>query len=97
MRANQFLEDAIELIGLRGQDYGHPAINHMRIAQMWSAYLDAPIGPEQVAMCMALVKIARSVESPNRADNYSDGVAYMAMSGMMAKMDWEEFNAYPKN
>ena len=96
MRADQFLDDASELIGLRGQEYGHPAINHMRIAQMWSAYLDAPIAPEQVAICMVLVKIARSVETPKLSDNYSDGAAYLAMSGMMATMDWEEFNAYPK-
>ena len=96
MRADQFLDDASELIGLRGQEYGHPAINHMRIAELWTTYLEYPVKPEQVAICMALVKIARSIESPKRVDNYSDGVAYMALGGMMATMDWEEFNAYPK-
>jgi hypothetical protein len=41
-----------------------------------------PIEPHHVAMCMALVKIARSMET-GKVDNYIDGAAYFAISGQL--------------
>jgi hypothetical protein len=41
-----------------------------------------PIEPHQVAMCMALVKVARSMET-GKVDNYIDGAAYFAISGQL--------------
>jgi hypothetical protein len=51
-----------------------------RIAKLWSAYLNFPITSNQVAGCMALLKISRSVESPELDDHYKDAVAYIAIS-----------------
>ena len=42
---------------------------------------------------MALVKIARLIETKNHEDSYLDLVAYSAIAGELATMDWEDFNA----
>jgi hypothetical protein len=34
-------------------------------------------------MCLALVKVARSMETP-KVDNFIDGAAYFAISGQLA-------------
>lgn len=94
MKAVKVLQTAEDLIQERGLAYGHPAINHMRIAQFWSTYLEAPIKPEQVAIMMVLVKVARLVESPGHEDSFIDLTAYSALAGELSLMDWEDFNAY---
>ena len=53
-----------------------------RTAALWSAYLEMPITDYQVAMCMALVKVARSMETPSN-DTYLDLCAYTAISGQL--------------
>ena len=83
MKANDYLTEARAIIQDRGLDYGHPSDNMSRTASLWAAYLEMPIEPHQVAMCMALVKIARSMESP-KVDNFIDGAAYFAISGQLA-------------
>jgi len=59
MRANDILDEAKDLIADRGKDYGLAALNHLRIAKLWSAYLERNIEPHEVAICMALVKPPR--------------------------------------
>jgi hypothetical protein len=63
MRANDILDEAKDLIADRGKDYGLAALNHLRIAKLWSAYLERDIEPHEVAICMALVKISRLQEN----------------------------------
>ena len=41
-----------------------------------------PITDYQVASCMVLVKLARSMET-GKVDNYIDGAAYMAIAGQL--------------
>ena len=82
MNAGDYLNEARAIIGDRGLDYGHPQDNMQRTARLWSAYLEMPIEDYQVAICMALVKIARSMES-GKVDNYIDGAAYIAISGQL--------------
>jgi len=83
MKASDYLNEAKEIIEDRGMDYGHPSDNMQRTARLWSAYLEMPISDDQVAMCLALVKIARSMESA-KVDNFIDGAAYFAISGQLA-------------
>ena len=83
MNAKDYLNEARATIQDRGLDYGHPSDNMSRTASLWSAYLELPIDPHQVAMCLALVKVARSMETA-KPDNYIDGAAYFAISGMLA-------------
>ena len=82
MNAGDFLNEARATIQDRGLDYGHPTDNMSRTASLWSAYLEMPVTDYQVAMCLALVKVARSMES-SKVDNYIDGAAYFAISGQL--------------
>lgn len=90
MKANDYLTEARAIIQDRGMDYGHPTDNMSRTASLWAAYLEVPIEPYQVAMCLALVKVARSMET-SKVDNYIDGAAYFAISGQLRV---EENNLY---
>ncbi len=80
----------------RGAIYGHPYINHRRIADLWSAYLEVPITPDQAAICMALVKVSRLAETPGHRgrDGYVDLVAYASLAAQLATTDPTEFDAY---
>lgn len=82
MIAGDYLNEARAIIQDRGIDYGHPTDNMSRTASLWSAYLEVPIEPYQVAMCLALVKVARSMET-GKVDNFIDGAAYFAISGQL--------------
>jgi hypothetical protein len=90
---HEFLDEAKNALFDRGRAYGHPAVNHQRIASLWSTYLEYPVKAEDVAICMTLVKIARLIETKNHEDSYLDLVAYSAIAGELATMDWEDFNA----
>ena len=92
--AHEILDEATEILQARGRVYADPVTNHFRIAHLWSAYLETAIEPHQVAICMALVKIARSMETPDHLDSYTDGAAYMAIGGECATVDWDEYGGY---
>ena len=78
----KYLETAIKLItGPRAHDYGDKIINHKNIAKLWSAYLDISISPHDVAVCMTLLKIARTKLGSRASDTYVDAAAYMAIAG----------------
>jgi hypothetical protein len=89
MNAGDYLTEAKAIIQDRGMDYGHPSDNMSRTALLWSAYLELPIDPHQVAMCLALVKIARQMET-GKVDNIVDGCAYLAISGQLQLGDGNE-------
>jgi hypothetical protein len=82
MNAGDFLIQAKATIQDRGLSYGHPQDNMQRTAALWSSYLEMPITDYQVATCMALVKIARSMETA-KVDNHIDGCAYLAIAGQL--------------
>ena len=76
----KLFDNVIKTIHARGVSYGHPITNHKRIAELWSAYLGYPIQPNEVAICMALVKISRQAEDPTKLDNYEDCLAYISIA-----------------
>jgi hypothetical protein len=82
MNARDYLNEARATIQDRGLDYGHPSDNMQRTASLWSAYLEMPVTDYQVAMCLALVKIARSMESA-KTDNYIDLCGYASIAGQL--------------
>ena len=96
IEAQDILDEAGRIRGNRGAVYGHPYINHRRIADLWSAYLGFPITPDQAAICMALVKVSRLAETPGHRgrDGYVDGVAYLSLAAQLATTDPTEFDAY---
>jgi hypothetical protein len=82
MNARDYLNEARATIQDRGLDYGHPSDNMARTAALWSSYLEMPITDYQVAICMALVKIARSMET-GKTDTYVDLCAYTAIAAQL--------------
>ena len=85
MFRGEILDEAKRLThGDRNKNYGTPYQNHLRIAKMWSVVLEQEITPAQVALCMATVKIARLVETPNHLDSFVDGAAYLSIAGEIA-------------
>jgi hypothetical protein len=88
MKRGNILGQAHELThGDRNKNYGSPLTNHERIASLWSTYLETQIRPDQVAICMALVKVARLIQTPDHLDSYIDGAAYMAIAGEIVSED----------
>ena len=78
-KTEKLLADVVDLVHTRGSVYGHPYTNHKRISELWSAYLDHPITPSKVALCMALVKVYRLSESQNHSDSIIDSIAYLSI------------------
>jgi hypothetical protein len=88
MNAGDFLTEARATIQDRGMQYGHPSDSMQRTAALWSSYLEMPITDYQVATCMALLKIARSMESA-KVDNQVDACAYLGIAGMLQTQENE--------
>lgn len=79
------LNTANELINNdRDKIYGNPKINHERIAKLWSVVLSKDITANEVALCMAMVKTARLIQTPDHIDSYVDGSAYFAIACELA-------------
>lgn len=84
-KRSEILRQAESLInGDREAHYGTPQENFARIAAGWSVILQEDVTPDQVALCMAWLKIARLVNGPHD-DSYIDGAAYMALAGELAR------------
>ena len=89
MIANELLTESTKLLYDRGLQYGDPTANHIRISQLWSAYLGYRIEPHEVAICMSLVKISRLAEQGTHRDSYADAISYMAIAGHIALTDFD--------
>lgn len=63
--------------GQREASYGPPLQDFTRTAAMWSAILGVDVTPEQMALCMAALKISRLVATPDHHDSMVDLVGYM--------------------
>lgn len=83
------LEEAQKLVdGDRRDDYGHPAENHARTAQMWSAFLGLQITPRQVCMMNILQKCARDAHVPIH-DTLVDIAGYARNAQLCTKEEYE--------
>jgi hypothetical protein len=70
-------QEAIGLVtGDRQASYGHPYINFKETADLWSVVLGIDVTPEQVGLCMVLLKVARELHVPKR-DNLVDAIGYL--------------------
>lgn len=65
----------------RQKDYGDKVDNHNNIARLWSAYLDVKVEAHDVAIMMALLKMARTKLGAVSKDTYIDMAAYSAIAG----------------
>jgi len=85
--AETILEEAQRLVyGDRQASYGHPIDDFRRTAAMWTGMLSdrltGPLGPEDVALMMILVKVSRECHKPKR-DNVTDIAGYAATLAMV--------------
>ena len=76
----EILEAGIKLTtGDRQETHGDFVANHEKIAELWSVFLGVKIHAWQVAICMTLVKVARTVSGGKaNADDFLDGSVYTA-------------------
>ena len=82
MKTKEFLSKANVLVeGDRQKDYGDKLHNHSNIAKLWSAYLDIEITAHDVAILMALLKVARTKIGTRTKDTYVDMAGYSDIAG----------------
>lgn len=85
MNRADILSTAESLInGDREKDYGSPRDNFTRIGNLWAEIFGHPVTPEQVALCMNQVKVARLIATPEHKDSWIDGAGYFALGGEIA-------------
>jgi len=94
LRAKDILTNANDTIINRGSTHGHYDHTMLRTAKLWEAYFERPIEPMDIAICMALVKLARIMETKSNNDSWVDAVAYFAIAGELAVKDWNDLNAF---
>ena len=82
MTRAEILEQAKQIVCTdREETYGEPENNFSLIAALWSTYISREISPEDVAMMMVLLKIARIKTGKHKADNYIDLCGYASCAG----------------
>ena len=85
IRGKSVLQEADEVInGERQQDYGSQLQSFTRIAKLWSAVLGIEVTAEQVALCMAGLKIARAMQGYHR-DSLVDLAGYAGCIELMQR------------
>jgi hypothetical protein len=70
--------------GQRETDYGSPEDNFLTIAKLWSAYKNVDFSVIDVAMMMALLKIARIRTGTATEDSFVDLAGYAACGAEIA-------------
>ena len=81
MKRDQLLQKAEELInGDRAKEYGDAKKNFEDIATLWSVILEKEITPQQMALCMIMVKAARLMKTDHE-DSWVDIAGYAALGG----------------
>lgn len=92
VKSHEIARRAADLMsGDRAATHGDKMVNHQNIADLWNGYLGAqlarPVTPSQVALMMALLKIARTKAGGHNPDDYVDGTAYVAIGGELAERE----------
>ena len=88
MNRSEILDTAKDYVTKdRADTHGDAESNFSLIAAYWTAHLDAYVGPEDVAIMMTLLKLARAKSNPAHPDNWIDGCGYLACGGEIAVGD----------
>jgi hypothetical protein len=80
-KTEDFLREAMTITNERNKTHGDRVVNHGNISQLWSWYLKKEVTAYDVAMMMALLKIARTRTGNPNKDDLVDGAAYLAIAG----------------
>lgn len=79
MSKAEALAQLTEVLVNRGADYGTPAENHGRAADLINAYLkhiEGPLDDTQTMVLMMLIKVARLIQTPDHVDSFMDIAGY---------------------
>jgi ribosomal protein L20 len=68
----------------RAADHGDMENNFRTIAEYWSTHLGMAVTPDDVAVMMTLLKLARIKSNRKHLDNWIDGAGYLACGGEIA-------------
>lgn len=68
----------------RQATYGPAKDNFSSTGRLWAQVLGVPVTPEQVALCMVLLKIDRLRVTPSHEDTWVDILGYAALGGEIA-------------
>lgn len=100
MNRTDILKRANECVtGSRAQDYGEAENNFSLIAALWEPYLkarclsgdyDICICPEDVAVMMSMLKIARIATGRQTEDSFVDACGYLACAGEIATRPYKD-------
>jgi hypothetical protein len=79
MQGQGFFDDLAVVLAGREDQYGDPGKLFDEIARIWTVILGFEVEPEQVALCMAGVKLARLSRNRSHADSIMDLAGYAAV------------------
>jgi len=83
MTSSECRENVLELakkavLSDRNMEYGEPEDSFERIAKLWNACYNLNLEVQDVAIMLALLKIARLANNPGHLDSWVDLVGYAA-------------------
>jgi hypothetical protein len=84
MHHKEFVEVASGLVDERGEDYGDLKQNFLRICGIFHHMTGVVLTPHEAALFLHAVKLSRIRTSRDKADNYLDGINYLAFAGQFA-------------
>ncbi len=79
MGRKEFLDELAVTLTDREDQYGTPAKLFGEIARIWTMILSFEVEPEQVALCMVGVKLARLSHNYSHRDSIKDVAGYAAI------------------
>lgn len=86
MKAKETLETALQYVTKdRAEEHGDMLDVHSTAARLWDAYLGtSALSAEDVAIMLALLKVARMRHGAGNGDNYVDLAGYAAVAAEVA-------------
>jgi len=84
------IKDSLDIVNLRGNDYGDYRVSFAAIATVWTVLLGSKlsagssVSPSDVGLLMAALKLAREAHK-HKDDNLVDAVGYLSIVSMLEK------------
>ena len=88
---SEFFSRCTEHIVERANQYDAPELNLKRIADSWTNFLKREISPYEVAVMMAMLKLARLSQGYHQ-DTLEDAAAYIALAEILKDTEMGESN-----
>jgi len=85
MDHKEVLANAISTLEDRGQEYGDVSDTFERVCSIYNLMTGESFTPWQANIFMTALKMARIKSNRSKADNYIDGINYLAFAGQFAQ------------